>query len=445
MAVFPPSASGPSSVPPNTSLKPARKKEAPLLAALLIGALCLLIISSLGYFVFYPQLSASYHWREANKALENNDLAKAEAHLESCARVWASDGEVHFLLARTYRRSGKTDKARAHLQLAAKQRWVPEQIKLEYLLMQAQAGYLTEATNQLQEWLKERLEDDTYIFEALIMGCLQTNNFLEANRWATIWIDQHPDDWLGRFWLGAALQGAGEYDLAKQEYQRALERNPNGSELHLRLAEVLMRPNPTEDAKIHYEAALAADPNNLVALLGLARCQHSLRSNEVARATLDRLIELDPQNFEAYSLHGQIALEEDKPEEALKFFKKAYAINPSHLITSKQLAQTLHRLMRPDEAKEAQRRAEETEQLLIRLDEITKEVLNQPKDITLRYEAGTILLKLGDHQKAVRWFVSALLIDPKHKPTKEAIKKCLRRMGDKELLELYKPVLDDQP
>jgi tetratricopeptide (TPR) repeat protein len=403
----------------------------------------LAIVIVLGHFVVYPHLAAGYHWRQAKKAIENNDLTRAEEQLRSCANVWATDGEVHFLLARTYRRLGKFQPARAHLQLAAKQRWVPEQIKLEYLLMKAQTGFRPEAIQPLQEKLKEGHQDDTYIFEAVIIGCLQANNFLEANRWTTVWLEQHPDDWLARFWLGVVLEEAHEYDLAAQEYQKALELNPNGSQVHLRLAEVLMQPNPTEEALGHYEAALAAEPNHPAALLGLARCQHSLGRNEVAKANLDRLIELDPQNFAAYSLYGQMALEEDKPEQALKWLQKAQAINPSHLLTNKRLALVFHKLRRDEEAREAERRAEELEQLNIRLEEITKELLKQPKDVSLRLEAGDILFKLGHYQKAFPWFVSALLIDPKHPPSKEATKRCLQRMGDKELLERYQPILED--
>ncbi len=443
MTVSASSASDPSPVPPTVSPQsaPARKKPLPL--ALLISLLCMLIISGVGYFVFYPQLGAGYHWRQAKKALENNRLAQAAEHLQACLNVWGNDGEVHFLLARTYRRSTKIDQARVQLRLAAKQRWVPEQIKLEYLLIKAQTG-LPEPTNQLREMLKEGHRDDIYIFEALIIGCLQTNNFLDANRWTTIWLEQHPDDWLGRFWLGVVLEQAGEYGLAAEEYQRALELNPNAAELHLRLAEVLMQPNVTEEATIHYQAALADDPNNPIALLGLARCQHSFGTKEVTKATLDRLLQLDPENFGAYSLYGQMALEEDDPEQALRCFQKACAINPNHLVTTRQLAQTLRRLNRGEEAKAAERRAAELEQLVQRLDETTKEALKQPKDVALRYETGDILLRLGKPDKAFRWLISALLIDPTHKPTKEATQKCLQRLGDKELLERYQPILKDQ-
>src|SRR5262245_26899335 len=189
------SRAGSSSVNSQKSTRPS-----PTLLTLLVIGLCVAVIGGLGYGVIYPQLKAAYHWREARKSIENNDLAKAERHLQSCIEVWPADGEVLFLMARTCRRLSQFDQARDYLQLAAKQHWVGQQIKLENLLIKAQQVYLPETTKQLQEILKEGHQDDTLIFEALIIGCLETNNFFQANRWVTIWMEQHPDDWLARYW-----------------------------------------------------------------------------------------------------------------------------------------------------------------------------------------------------------------------------------------------------
>ena len=72
------SSGGSSSVPPLNSQKPARSRT---LLTLLVIVLCLVVIVSLGYWVVYPQISAAQHWKQAQKALENNYLAKANRHL----------------------------------------------------------------------------------------------------------------------------------------------------------------------------------------------------------------------------------------------------------------------------------------------------------------------------------------------------------------------------
>jgi Flp pilus assembly protein TadD len=449
MSVLPTSAHGssqpaPAPLPPADSPRRRRKKEAPLRLAVVVIGLCVLIIGGIAYGVFYPQVSASYHWWQAKKAIDNNDLPLALKHLNPCAKVWTTDGEVQFLLARTCRRAGYLDRVGDHLREATRRHWVPDQIKLEYLLIKAQTGYLRDIVPQLQQILKEGSRDDTYIFEALIIGDLLTNQFTEAIRWTIVWLEQHPDDWLGRYWRGAALEGAGQHQAAMQEYERALELNPHGADLHFRLAEVLMHSNPSEEALHHYEAALKADPDNHVALLGLAKCQHSLRTHDETRATLDRLLALQPQHAGAFLLYGKMAMEEDNFPEALKWLQKAYQVEPNDLVTNKNLGEVLRNLRRDDEAEQAERRTRQIEMDLVRLDDINKKLLESPKDVALRTEAGNILLKLDKANDALRWFFSAWFIDPKDKPTKEGMKKCLQKIGNKELMDRYKPLLEDQ-
>ncbi|HEV2948489.1 MAG TPA: tetratricopeptide repeat protein [Gemmataceae bacterium] len=445
MAVSPPPASG--STPPLGASAPSksiRRKYAPLKLALPVMGLCLLVIGVVVYFVVYPQITAEYHWRQAKKAISNNDLTKAQEHLERCLQARPTDGEVLFTLARTQRRAGKVDEVVESLRKAGQQHWVPNQIKLEMMLLKAQMGILGQVSKQLQEILKEGHADDRFILEALIFGYLRTNFLSEANRWAMVWIEQHLDDWLARYWHGLVMEGASQFSQAKEEYEKALELNPDGFDLHLRVAEVLMHNNPSEDILSHYEAALKSDPKNPIALYGLARCQQSLRSSEMAKTTLDRVIEADPKFIKAYILEAQLADDEDKFEEAYNWLKKALEIDPNDRLANQKLFEALGRLNRKEEAREVQLRTKEIEKQLTRLDEINKELLDQPKDVALRNEAGNILLNLGKAKEAFSWFISAFFIDAKDKPTKEGMKKCLQRMGDREQADRYRQFLEDR-
>jgi tetratricopeptide (TPR) repeat protein len=394
------------------------------------------------YLIVFPQISAEYHWRQANKAIFNYDLGQAQIHLEQCIHVRPTDGEVLFAMARNLRRMEKFEQAAEYLRKASQQHWVPAQINLERHLIRAQTGYLSKVVDQLQRLLEEGNLDDRLIFEALVLGYLRTNFLTEANRWATIWIEQHPDDWLARYWHGLVLEGGSQFNLAKDEYEKALKLNPAGFGLHLRVAEVLMHMKPSEESLAHYEEALKTEPGNAIALYGLAQCQHSLRSSEDAKVTLTRLIEMHPEFIGAYTLRAQLAEEQDKDEEALEWLKKAQAIDANDRLTNLRTFEVLHRLKRDNEAREVQRRSKEIDNQLVRLDAITKELLEHPKDVALRNEAGNILLNLGKPSDAFRWFLSAFFVDNKDKPTIDGMKKCLQRMGDKELIERYKPLLE---
>jgi tetratricopeptide (TPR) repeat protein len=407
-------------------------------------ALCLVVIGGVLYLVVFPQIKAEYHWRQAKKAIYNNDLNKALNHLQLCLQTRPTDGEVLFTLARTQRRAGKIEEATESLRKAGQQHWVPSQIRLEMMLLKAEMGILGQVSKQLQELLKEGHADDRFILEALVFGYTRTNFLTEANRWATIWIEQHPDDWLARYWHGMVMEGGSQFSLAKEEYEKALELNPDGFDLHLRIAEVLMHNRASEETLTHYQAALKADPDNPVALHGLARSQQTVGSSEAAKATLDRLIEVDPKFIKAYILEAQMADEEDKTDEAYNWLKKALEIDPNDRLANQRMFEVLRRLHRDDEAREVQLHAKEIEKQLSRLDEINKELLDQPKDVALRNEAGNILLKLGKPKEAFSWFISAFFIDAKDKPTKEGMRKCLQRMGDRDLTDRYKQFLEDR-
>src|SRR5260370_39240884 len=143
MAVSPPAASDSPTSPSDTSRQPnpvLRKYAPPMLAFPIIG-LCLVVIGGVLYWIVYPQIRAEYHWRQAQKAIFNYDLARGQEHLERCLEVRPTDGEVLFVMARTMRREGKLEEARDYLRRASQQRWVPDQIKLEVLLIKAQTGY----------------------------------------------------------------------------------------------------------------------------------------------------------------------------------------------------------------------------------------------------------------------------------------------------------------
>ena len=79
------------------------------------------------------------------------------------------------------------------------------------------------------------------------------------------------------------------------------------------------------------------------------------------------------------------------------------------------------------------------------MDDLTKEILAQPRDVSLRYEAGTTLVRLGQDGQAIRWFVSALMLQPRHQPTRQALAGCIQRLGDPKLADAYRPLLAGPP
>jgi tetratricopeptide (TPR) repeat protein len=380
--------------------------------------------------------------RQARQALEQNDFARACEHLRGALAVQEGSGEAHFLLARSSRRAGDADAARRYLERARTLGWDKRQVRLEELLQEAQSGVVEPVEEPLRRYLAAGIEE-RLILEALARGCLQSNFTERAYHYTSRWVERHPDDWYGQFWYGRALEQGLRYDLAAEAYQAVLARKPDHLEARHHCGQVLLWRGRYPEALPHFEAVVEQQPTNEAALLGLAQCQRSLRPPEETQATLDRLLALPGDHPAGWLLQGRLELEADRPAEALPWLERAVRRMPLDRDANQTLATALRRLNRAAEAEPYEQRKHEVERDLRRMDELIKASLSNPRDVALRYEAGTTLVRLGQDGQAMRWFVSALLLDPGHAATKKALADCIQRLGDPQLAAAYRPILEE--
>jgi tetratricopeptide (TPR) repeat protein len=406
--------------------------------------LCLAALGVTGAFIFYPHLAASYYMGQARKALEQNDFARACEHLRSALARQEGSSEAHFLLARSSRRADDADEARRSLERARKLGWDKQQVRLEELLLEAQSGMVEGVEQQLRRHLGDDTEE-RLVLEALARGCLQSNFTERAYHYTSRWVDRYPDDWYGRFWYGRALEQGLRYDLAAEAYQEVLARKPDHLEARFHCGQVLLWRGRYPDALPHFEAVVERQPTNEAALLGLAQCQHSLRPPEETRASLGRLLELPGDHPAGWLLQGQLELEADRPDEALPWLERAVGRTPLDRDANQAMATVLRRLNRAADAEKYERQKQEVERDLHRMDDLIKASLANPRDVSVRYEAGTTLVRLGQDGQAMRWFVSALLLDPNHQATKKALARCIEQLGDPKLAAAYRPILEEHP
>jgi tetratricopeptide (TPR) repeat protein len=406
------------------------------------GTLCLALAAA-GLVVLYPHLRAAYHRGQARKALDRYDFPAARARLSRCLEVWPDSAQVHFLMAQACRRDGDLDAARQHLERAGKLGWDDRQVQLERRLLQAQSGVVPPVEGVLRLYLADGSGDERLILEALARGCLQGNLLDRAYYYTRLWTERYPDDWQARFWHARVLERGLRLDLAAEAYQEVLRRKPDYPEAHVRLGQVLLRRGRYSEALPHLEAFLRHRPDDPDALLALARCQRSLCPPEEARATLDRLLALPGDQPGGWLLRGLLELDSDRPGEALPWLERALAKAPHDLEVNQALATALRRLKRTDEAQKYARRAGQIRRDLKAMEEILEDILHRPDDPSPRLRAGETLVRLGHPDEAARWFVSALLLDPGHRPTRKALADCIRRLGDPKLEEAYRAVLAD--
>ncbi len=394
-----------------------------------------------GVALLTPYAVALYHWRQARHALAEYDFAVARSHLEACLFVWSRDPETRFTLARTCRRGGDFEASRAHLAEAEKLGHPVRLVELEKLLLRAQAGLAESVEPALLGLAAAEPDQEGVVLEGLTAGYLRSNALDRAHRCGKAWAEKYPDDAQARLWLGRVLERGLQHDRAAEEYAKALELRPGHAEAHLLRAEVLAFRRRYTEALPHFEAFLRSEPRHAAALAGLARCQRSLSRLDDARATVDRLLATDRGHPVGLLVRGQLAQDDDRPEEALDWLRRAQAAAPHDRDANVALAAALRRLRHDDEAREYEEKSRRIEQDLRRMEEITREVLARPNDAALRQEAGRILAGLGRDAEALQWLVSALLLDRGHEPTRKLLAECLQRLGDPNLVEAYRRVL----
>ncbi len=409
------------------SLK-ARPKQ-----ALLIVLICLALIG-VAVYVVSVQVWGLFHWRWAKQAIDRVALDEAETHLAICVKLWPSSAETHFLLARTYRRQGKLNSARTHLDKADKLQWVRELIDLELLLTQAQTGAIRPVEQTLLARLKEGHAEERLILEALVKGYVQVNILGDAYHWASIWQERYPHDWQPYYWRGIALERGSMQNLSQEaagDFAKAVELKPDLIDARLRLGEILARLGQYNDALAQLNLFLNKYPDHSVAVMASVRCLRSSRRNDEARALLDDWLSRNPGSGIAYMLRGLLELDRDRPEEALQWLLKPQAQALVNVELNHTLAQVYRRLGRIEESNQLEEKNKELEKDFKRLEELTKESFSDPKNVALRQEAGNIHLKHGNHEEAARWLFSALQDSPNEKSTHRALAELYTKTGDK--------------
>ena len=73
-----------------------------------------------------------------------------------------------------------------------------------------------------------------------------------------------------------------------------------------------------------------------------------------------------------------------------------------------------------------------------RLEDLKKQLLKDPENTALRFEAGTVCLELHREEEAARWFQSVLRLDPRHVPTHKTLADYFQKHGDSQRAEYHR-------
>ncbi len=205
---------------------------------------------------------------------------------------------------------------------------------------------------------------------------------------------------------GTALQKAGRFDEATQEFYTALHFDPAYTKAHLNLANALIGQSKLDEAQQHFAAALRIEPQNADFHSGYAYLLERLGRTGQAQAEYENASRLNPKSARLFYTYGAFLDKNGKRDEAIARYQRALQIDPNYVDAHSELATAL--FTRGD-----LQQAEAHYLEGVRLD---------PKRADIHSNLGSLFLREGRVSQAILQYEEALRIDPKLKEVEENLR-----------------------
>lgn len=226
---------------------------------------------------------------------------------------------------------------------------------------------------------------------------------------------------VGRYNMAKTLAELGRYEEATDEALKCLEQDAGFLKAYLTVGICLREQNRFEEAKEAYKRAIN-DPDSVVdALINLGTLAKDEKNFAESEIYLQKAVELDPNNALGFNNLGVTLQAAKKYREALEAFFRAIAILPSETSFS-NLASLLMELGEYQKAKGA----------------ILKALEINPKSVAAYVNYGVLLKWTGEYEESAKAFMHAMELDPTNMPAKVNLGILLMLFGDYEQgLALY--------
>ncbi len=273
------------------------------------------------------------------------------------------------------------------------------------------------------QWTKNRVSPDPQLVEQALANC------------------QHAEEINGQLApvhviLGRIHAGTGKYDLAIQEFHRALELDPRSAEAFQQIARVYESTGRFADAEDNLKKAVALRPDNWDGYNALGSFYTRQSRYPEAADAFRRILDLTPDNAAAYSNLGVVLNRMQDRAGARRMYEKSIALNPSYSTytnlaglyymdsdythaagayekalklndrdyrTWEGLASSYAALGMPDRARTANERA-------LKIAEV--EAAKDPNNADIQGRLASICALLGMREEALRHIASALVLAP---------------------------------
>jgi tetratricopeptide (TPR) repeat protein len=311
---------------------------------------------------------------QAKRALAAQHWAEAAAALEKLARLAPTVPEVHANLGMAYYFQGRPDEALASFDRALKLKTQMPQARIMAGICQAELGRNTEAIAVLapafrktsgeeiehlvglhlqqayselkqydkaaavgEELLRRYPNDSEVIFEVSRLYADRSYDLMSQL------LHADPDSAWAHYANAQVQESLAKYDVAREEYENVLKRQPAMPGLHYRLARVILlgsprTPETLEEATRALEEELAIGPRNPDAEYELGEINREEGNYDLASSHFSRAVSEQPDFAEARIGLGRTLIKLGRTAEAVPHLKEAARLDPGNKVPHALLA-----------------------------------------------------------------------------------------------------------
>lgn len=227
---------------------------------------------------------------------------------------------------------------------------------------------------------------------------LRSNRLTEAQTLLSEVCAQNAED-VGAWHLLSSIHGMlGNLDEAGRCCRRVIALDPDHSEAHLNLGNVLLCQGKLDEAVVHYQTSLRINPGYAEAHCNLGNLLQSMGRLDEAQESYRQALKINPDFAIAYYNLGNLFAEQQRLGEAQACYHQALRVNPGYADAHTNLGNVLKHQGWFDEALTCYRRALQL----------------KPDNADCHCNIGIILELQGKLDAAMESFRQALRLDPNH-------------------------------
>ncbi|MBI9076552.1 MAG: tetratricopeptide repeat protein [Desulfatibacillum sp.] len=271
---------------------------------------------------------------------------------------------------------------------------------------------------------REIHKQDPLLERSIAHAYLAFDYFSEAAAIFSVLSELNPRDGEILYFLGYALEGAGNEDQALEAYRKIPPESTYYAQALIYVAYMTKTPEDALNALTALKAATTGDHLETEYAIHAANLHQQAGNQELAAEILAKRVEDDPENLVLLFNLGIIYDKQNRKEECIDMMKRVVELKPDHADALNFLGYTYADLGI---------HLEEARDLIARALEIS------PKDGYIMDSMGWVHFKLGEYKKALGFLKKAVELAPDDPVIREHLGDAYMKTGNpKEALKAYK-------